>query len=63
MELYYARSFREAAEKFKEAYQLFAKDPSGSKDAAAENMYRRCVEYAGNPPPANWDGVEVMKSK
>ena len=57
MELYYGRSFREAAEKFKEVYRLLAKDPN------AESMYRRCAEYASNPPPAGWDGVEVMKSK
>jgi class 3 adenylate cyclase/HAMP domain-containing protein len=57
MELYYHRSFREAAEKFKEVYRLLAKDFN------AENLYRRCAEYASNPPPAEWDGVEVMKTK
>ena len=57
MELYYRRSFREAAEKFKEAYRLLAKDLN------AESLFRRCAEYAANPPPADWDGVEVMKSK
>jgi len=57
MELYYTRSFRDAAEKFKEVYRMLAKDPN------AESMYRRCAEYASNPPPAGWDGVEVMKSK
>jgi class 3 adenylate cyclase/HAMP domain-containing protein len=57
MELYYRRSFREAADKFREVYRLLAKDPN------AENLYRRCAEYAGNPPPAGWDGVEVMKTK
>jgi adenylate cyclase len=57
MMLFYKRSFREAAEKFKEAYRLLAKDPN------AENLFRRCAEYAVNPPPDNWDGVEVMKSK
>jgi len=57
MELYYRRSFREAAEKFREVYRLLAKDPN------AENLYRRCAEYAANQPPAGWDGVEVMKTK
>jgi len=57
MLLFYKRSFREAAEKFKEAYRLLAKDPN------AENLFRRCADYAANPPPENWDGVEVMKSK
>jgi len=63
MLLFYKRSFREAAEKFKEAYRLLAKDPVGSKDPNAENLFRRCAEYVANPPPENWDGVEVMKSK
>jgi class 3 adenylate cyclase/HAMP domain-containing protein len=57
MQLYYRRSFREAAEKFKEVYRLL------SRDFNAENIYRRCVDYASNPPPENWDGVEVMKTK
>jgi class 3 adenylate cyclase/HAMP domain-containing protein len=57
MELYYRRSFREAAEHFKNAYRLLP------KDCSAEAMYRRCAEYAANPPPAGWDGVEVMQSK
>jgi hypothetical protein len=57
MELYYRRSFREAAEKFKEAYRLL------EKDSNSENLFRRCAEYAANPPPAEWDGVEVMKTK
>ena len=57
MELYYRRSFREAAEKFREVYRLLSKDP------VAESLYRRCAEYAAAPPPADWNGVEVMKTK
>ncbi|MDR0487709.1 MAG: adenylate/guanylate cyclase domain-containing protein [Treponema sp.] len=57
MELYYRRSFREAAEKFREVYRLLPKDFN------AENIYRRCAEYSSNPPPDGWDGVEVMKTK
>jgi class 3 adenylate cyclase/HAMP domain-containing protein len=57
MALYNRRSFREAAEKFKEVYRLLPKDFN------AGNMHSRCVEYAGNPPPDGWDGVEVMKTK
>jgi class 3 adenylate cyclase/HAMP domain-containing protein len=57
MLLYYKQSFREAAEKFKEAYRLL------DKDFNAESLFRRCAEYAASPPPADWDGVEVMKSK
>jgi class 3 adenylate cyclase/HAMP domain-containing protein len=57
MELYYQRSFREAAQSFKTVYHILEKDPN------AERIYRRCADYAVNPPPPGWDGVEVMKSK
>ncbi|MDR2517067.1 MAG: adenylate/guanylate cyclase domain-containing protein [Spirochaetaceae bacterium] len=57
MELYYRRSFREGAEKFREVYRLLPKDFN------AETMFRRCAEYAAHPPPEGWDGVEVMKTK
>jgi len=57
MELYYARSFREASEKFKEVYRILEKDPN------AESMFRRCADYASSPPPDGWHGVEVMQSK
>ena len=57
MKLYYSRSFREAADKFKEALAILPGDFN------AENLYNRCVEYASSPPPSNWNGVEVMKTK
>jgi class 3 adenylate cyclase/HAMP domain-containing protein len=57
MELYYVRSFRDAAEKFRDVYRML------DKEANAEAMYRRCADYASNPPPDGWDGVEVMKTK
>jgi len=57
MKLYYRRSFGEAAQKFKEALDLLPKDFN------AESLYNRCREYAVNPPPDNWNGVEVMKTK
>ena len=57
MKLYYNRSFREAAEKFRETLNLLPGDFN------AENLCRRCEDYAPNPPPQNWDGVEVMKTK
>jgi class 3 adenylate cyclase/HAMP domain-containing protein len=63
MELYYRRSFREAAEKFREVYRLLAKDAVGYKDPNAESLFRRCAEYASSPPPEGWHGVEIMKSK
>ncbi|MDR2730661.1 MAG: HAMP domain-containing protein [Treponema sp.] len=57
MALYYKRSFREAALAFKEVYKLLPGDFN------AENIFRRCVNYASNPPPQGWNGVEVMKTK
>jgi len=57
MKLYYNRSFAEACEKFKEVLAILPKDFN------AENLYNRCREYAANPPPENWNGVEVMKTK
>jgi class 3 adenylate cyclase/HAMP domain-containing protein len=57
MKLYYGRSFSEAAQKFKETLSLLPKDFN------AENLYNRCVDYAANPPPDGWNGVEVMKTK
>ena len=57
MELFYNRSFRDAAEKFREVYRMLLKDPN------AENLFNRCKAYISNPPPEDWDGVEVMKTK
>jgi len=57
MKLYYTRSFTEAAQKFKETLEVL---PS---DFNADNLYKRCLDYAGSPPPADWNGVEVMKTK
>ena len=57
MELYYARSFSEAAREFEQVGKMLG------EDFASEMMKQRCVEYADSPPPENWDGVEVMKSK
>jgi len=57
MKLYYSRSFTEAAQKFKETLEILPDDFN------ADNLYKRCVEYASAPPPADWNGVEVMKTK
>ena len=57
MELYYRRSFTEAAGIFAEARALL------SGDWNAGNLMERCRAYAVNPPPESWDGVEVMQSK
>lgn len=57
MESYYARRFGEAAENFEEVARLLP------GDYLAGMMIERCRRYETDPPPADWDGVEVMKSK
>jgi class 3 adenylate cyclase len=57
MELYQRRGFREAAEKFREVVSLL------SDDFNARILFNRCAAYIKNPPPAEWNGVEVMQSK
>jgi class 3 adenylate cyclase len=57
MELYYRRSFSEAAAKFAEALMMIPGDYN------AEDLRGRCTDYAANPPPANWNGVKIMKTK
>ena len=59
MELYLppARDFKGAAECFKEALQHLPGDYS------AANLLERCNIYSENPPPPEWNGVEIMHSK
>ncbi len=50
--------------KFQEARNVFAKalkiDP---QDGPSMVSYSRCKHYIENPPPEDWDGVFVMKTK
>ncbi len=50
--------------KFAEAYKAFTKvlevDPS---DKPSQVYRARCKDYAQNPPPADWDGVYVYRTK
>jgi class 3 adenylate cyclase/HAMP domain-containing protein len=57
MALYYRREFGAAATKFETALRLLPADFN------AQNLLDRCRAYALSPPPENWDGVEVMKTK
>jgi class 3 adenylate cyclase/HAMP domain-containing protein len=57
MDLYYRRSFREAAAQFQEALTLLP------HDFCTEVLLKRALIYAQNPPPEGWDGVEVMRTK
>jgi hypothetical protein len=50
--------------KFDVAQDLFAKalkvDP---EDGPSKVYFARCKHYIQNPPPEDWDGVFVMKTK
>jgi len=50
--------------KFKEARKAFARalklDP---EDGPSKVYLARCKHYIQNPPPEDWDGVFVMKTK
>ena len=50
--------------KFDAAQDLFAKalkvDP---EDGPSKVYFARCKHYIQNPPPEDWDGVFVMKTK
>jgi len=50
--------------KFKEAKQFFSKALKVHKDDGPSKVYlARCNHYIQNPPPADWDGVFIMKTK
>ncbi|CAE7637414.1 cya1 [Symbiodinium pilosum] len=61
-DLYLARKFREAMEKFEEVSSLLAV-ADRPDDETSNMMICRCEEYMKNPPPPEWDGVEHLKSK
>jgi tetratricopeptide (TPR) repeat protein len=55
--LYKQRKFQEALEEFKKALQIVP------DDGPSQLYVERCLEYIKNPPPEDWDGVFVMKTK
>jgi adenylate cyclase len=57
MELYYKREFVSAAEKFEKVGGILP------GDYISALLRDRCLDYEKDPPPENWDGVEVMKTK
>jgi adenylate cyclase len=52
LKLYLERKWDEAAKEFEK-----------TKDFAAKEFIKRCKEFKKNPPPKEWDGVWVMKTK
>jgi class 3 adenylate cyclase/HAMP domain-containing protein len=57
MELYHGRDFTGAGRCFTEVLALLGEDFNAS------TMLERCKKYASFPPPSDWDGVEVMRTK
>ena len=55
--LYKLMDFEGARECFSAALEL---DPN---DGPSKVYYARCSHYIENPPPEDWDGVFVMKTK
>lgn len=55
--LYKLMNFTEAQKYFGEALKT---DPN---DGPSNVYYQRCQYYVENPPPEDWDGVFVFKTK
>ena len=50
--------------RFREAQECFAKALKVDPEDGPSKLYdARCRVYLKNPPPEDWDGVFVMKSK
>lgn len=50
--------------RFSEALSYFQKAIAIKSDDGPSLMYeKRCKDYIENPPPVDWDGVYVMKTK
>ena len=55
--LYKLMQFQEAKKFFGEALKI------DGKDGPSNVYYQRCAHYAQTPPPEDWDGVFVFKTK
>lgn len=57
LQLYKQRKWKESLEEFQKALEI---EPG---DGPSLLYIERCKEYLKNPPPEDWDGVFVMKTK
>jgi tetratricopeptide (TPR) repeat protein len=57
LSLYKQRKWKEALQEFKKALEIVP------DDGPSQLYIERCKEYIKNPPPDDWDGVFVMKTK
>ncbi|WP_413612905.1 CHASE2 domain-containing protein [Bdellovibrio sp. HCB-110] len=52
------------SKKFSEALEIFNKTKTMSQNDPVSELYvERCQDYIESPPPLDWDGVYVMKTK
>ena len=49
--------FEEAIREFSKALKIDA------EDGPSKVYFKRCQHYIENPPPEDWDGVFIMKTK
>jgi adenylate cyclase len=56
LEKYSSKNWMDASDLFYEIYKKF-------NDLPSKTYYDRCVQFKKNPPPPDWDGVYVLKSK
>ncbi|THB62481.1 MAG: adenylate/guanylate cyclase domain-containing protein, partial [Spirochaetaceae bacterium] len=57
MKDYYAQDFNSAITHFKSVKAIL------TSDKPADNMLERCHDFLIEPPPADWNGVKIMKTK
>ena len=57
MDHYYRREFDQAIGYFQNVRKIFP------DDYASQLLFERCREFKVTPPPADWNGVEIMKEK
>mmetsp|Transcript_5751 Transcript_5751/g.21894 ORF Transcript_5751/g.21894 Transcript_5751/m.21894 type:complete len:1171 (-) Transcript_5751:56-3568(-) len=58
---YQSRSFEAGRALFQEVNNLFLQN--GLVDEPSRLLMSRCAAYVATPPPADWDGVDRLKSK
>jgi len=57
IDLYFKRDFKSALQEFQRALELVP------EDNPSKLYVERCEGYIENPPPEDWDGVYVAKTK
>jgi len=57
MEHYYQRDFDQAIRYFQDVRKIFP------DDYPSQLLIDRCRQFKAAPPPADWNGVEIMKEK